>query len=369
MRSPLTLSEIVTAPSRWRSAHGDRDVKAARTRHRVSKTFARCRASQALPADPPWGSSSSPNSDDASDSTAGVMSTSISLPAAFASNGRSPTAKKPRRMSANCPPLTPPALQGRQSRNRHADARTHRKKCVECVARRRQLDGDQQILRRKLCLIDPGEECVRGNPPLAAGAAGHDGRAERQHAGRQFGRWVGLRKAAADGAAVADRGMGDMGDGRRQQRGTAITMSGFQEIDMAGQRANGENVLPFTTIPRNSANSPISTISSGRNQAQIHRRHQALAARQDPGLLAMCGQQFQRMCNAGCTCISESRGLHSGVTFPGPAYLLFTGLDGCDLQRSSCCCVIISTFGLVLIQQSDALSCRQEGRLRGRAEP
>src|SRR5262245_7412692 len=78
------------------------------------------------------------------------------------------------------------------------------------LASDRYFDRDQQILRRKPCLIDSGEELFRDNPPLSPGTAHHDSRTQRQHAGRQFGCWIGLRKAATDGAAVADRGMGYM---------------------------------------------------------------------------------------------------------------------------------------------------------------
>ena len=67
-----------------------------------------------------------------------------------------------------------------------------------------------------------------------------------------------MSKATADCAMVADRGMRDR---MRQQWGTRNYFRGLQEIDMARQRANGESVL-LTTIPRSSANSPISTISS-----------------------------------------------------------------------------------------------------------
>ena len=54
----------------------------------------------------------------------------------------------------------------------------------------------------------------------------------------------------------------------------------------------------------------------GGDQAQIHRRHQALATRQHLGPVAMRGQQFQRICDAGCAGVSESRGFHFGVTSP-----------------------------------------------------
>ncbi len=86
--------------------------------------------------------------------------------------------------------------------------------------RRRQLDGDQQLVRRKDCFIDPGEECVRGNPPLTVRTASNDGRAKRDHASRQFGRWIGVSRATPDCATVADRGMRDMGGRLHQQWGT-----------------------------------------------------------------------------------------------------------------------------------------------------
>ena len=55
------------------------------------------------------------------------------------------------------------------------------------------------------------------------------------------------------------------------------------------------------------------------DQPQIHRGHQALAARQHLRPLAMRGKQFQRIGNAGRACIGESRGFHSGE--PSPALL------------------------------------------------
>ena len=58
------------------------------------------------------------------------------------------------------------------------------------------------------------------------------------------------------------------------------------------------------------------------NQAQVHRGNQALPARKHPRLLTMLDKQFQRIGNAGCACVGESRSLHSGEPSPDPAFLL-----------------------------------------------
>ena len=47
-----------------------------------------------------------------------------------------------------------------------------------------------------------------------------------------------MREAAAERAAIADRGMRDMGDGFGQQRRMRGDFRRFQQIDMAGQRAD-----------------------------------------------------------------------------------------------------------------------------------
>ncbi len=54
------------------------------------------------------------------------------------------------------------------------------------------------------------------NAPFTVLATDDHGRFQRQHAGRQLGSGVGMGKAAAEGAPVADRGMRDMGDRFRQ---------------------------------------------------------------------------------------------------------------------------------------------------------
>ena len=86
-----------------------------------------------------------------------------------------------------------------------------------------------------------------------------------------------MRKAAADRAAVADRGMRDMRDRIRQQRRMGGDFGGFQEIDMARQRANGEDAALHRDPAKLGEFADIDNEFGG-DQPQIHRRHQALAA-------------------------------------------------------------------------------------------
>ena len=143
-----------------------------------------------------------------------------------------------------------------------------------------------------------------------------------------------MREAAPERTAIADCRMGDMGDSFPQQRGMGFNFGGFQHIDVTGQRANRKDV----TIHRNPAKlSQLADVDNefGGDQAQIHRRHQALAARQYLGLVAMRGQQFQRISDAGCAGVSESRGFHFETTSPARISTFSFGLDGDNFQRSS----------------------------------
>ena len=106
----------------------------------------------------------------------------------------------------------------------------------------RQFDADQQFLRRQVRLINPLEEFLGSNPPFAGLATHDNGRIQRDHAGRQFGSGIGMREAAADGAAVADRGVRDMGDRFGQQRRVRGYFRRSQEIDMTGQRTDPDDI-------------------------------------------------------------------------------------------------------------------------------
>src|SRR4051812_33161925 len=105
----------------------------------------------------------------------------------------------------------------------------------------RQLNGYQQLLRLKRSFVDPSEKLARCNPPFATRSASNDGSPKREHAGRQFGSRVCVRKASPDGASVADRRMSDMGDRIRQQGSMGCYFRRSQEIDMTCQRTDAED--------------------------------------------------------------------------------------------------------------------------------
>ncbi len=98
----------------------------------------------------------------------------------------------------------------------------------------------------------------------------------------------------------------------------------FQKIGVARQRTDGEDAFLHQN-PRNSANSPISMMSSGAIRRRFIAGSRLWPPRQHLGLLAMRGQQFQRICDAGCAGVSESRGFHFGVTSPAN-YRHFCGI-------------------------------------------
>ena len=171
---------------------------------------------------------------------------------------------------------------------------------------------------------------IRRSPPRPAD---HDGRAQRQHAGRQFGSRIGMREAAADGAAVADRGMGDM---RHRLRAAAARASRFQATSGDRHAASARRCAAsrrFTAMPRSSASPPISTINSGETSRRFIAGIRLWPPDSTLAPSPCDGEQLQRIGNAGRAGIGESRGFHSGE--PSPArFLCFRGIRGWTFQRS-----------------------------------
>ena len=216
-------------------------------------------------------------------------------------------------------------------------------------SRDRQFDGNQQFFRRQRRLINSGEEILRRDPPFSGLAANDDGRIQRHHAGRQLRCRIGMREAPAQRTPVADRGMRDMGNRLGEQRRMRGNFGRPRKIDMTRQRANPEKLA----VHRNAAQlGEFADIDDefGGDQPQVHRGHQALAARKHFCPVAVRGQQFQRIRDAGCACVSESRSFQ-WRDLPGRILAHFLRLDGGDHQRSSYRAIISDhqTFGLVMM--------------------
>ena len=90
--------------------------------------------------------------------------------------------------------------------------------------------------------VEAGEELRRRNAPLARGAARDDGGIEGHAAGRQLGGGIGVGQRAADGAAVADGGMGDQRHRLGQQRHVPAHQLAGAELGVGGQRADPDAV-------------------------------------------------------------------------------------------------------------------------------
>jgi hypothetical protein len=115
-----------------------------------------------------------------------------------------------------------------------------------------------------------------------------------------------------------------MGNRFRQQRGVRGNFGRSCEIDMARQRADGNNIAAYHDSPQFGDLADIDD-QFRRNQTQIHRGHQALAAREHLRLVPVRTEQLQSVHNTGCACIAESRSFH-WRDLPRPDFGEFPGI-------------------------------------------
>ncbi len=126
----------------------------------------------------------------------------------------------------------------------------------------------------------PLEEILGCDAALAGLRGDDDGGTQRHNAGRQLSRRIGQCEAAADGAAVADGGMGDERGGLGQKRGVSGNERVTAEIGMARQGADAQGIA----LDRNAlqgGNPGDIDQPRGFGQAERECREQALAAGQD----------------------------------------------------------------------------------------
>jgi len=82
-----------------------------------------------------------------------------------------------------------------------------------------------------------------------------------------------------------------------------------QEIDVARQGTDAQDIASHPDAAQFGDLADIDD-EFRRNQTQVHRGHQALPARQHLRLVPVRHEQLQRVHNAGCACVAESRGFH-----------------------------------------------------------
>jgi hypothetical protein len=107
------------------------------------------------------------------------------------------------------------------------------------------LDRCEQFARPQRGFQRSREEVVCGDAPLALGRDQQQRRVERDDAGRQLGRGVRIGRAAADRAAVADRGMRDQRHRLGQERCLTGNKRVAAKLGMPGQCADAQHAVLY----------------------------------------------------------------------------------------------------------------------------
>ena len=156
------------------------------------------------------------------------------------------------------------------------------------------------------------------NRAPAAGSGDLHLAAERQQAGGQFGRRIGERDRAADGAAVADRRMPDMRQRLRDQRRMPRHDRRGERRRVPHQRAD----LDLPVFDRDAVE-PADAVDvdqqARRIEPHVERGDQALAAGQHARAV-MRAERFDRMLERARFRIGEWRRLHAAPSSPWPPW-------------------------------------------------
>ena len=180
---------------------------------------------------------------------------------------------------------------------------------------------DQQFIVAQRRRHDALEEIARRDGALAARALGQNLAVERRQHQRPFGRWIGVRQAAAERAAVADRIMGDVAHHVGEQLAERALADRAVERGMAHTRADHELAV--------GDGEPIERIDavdvdemSRLGEPERHGRHQALAAGEHASVLrGDFGEQRHRLIDGFRRVITERRRLHRLVSSLGLTYV------------------------------------------------
>ena len=185
----------------------------------------------------------------------------------------------------------------------------------------RQARLNEQLVVAQCRGHDALEEIARRDDALAAGAARHHVAVERDHRQAPFGGWIGVGKAAAERAAVADWIMRDMAHHVGQQFAERPLADRTMKRRMAHAGTDRKLAVGHRdTIERRDA-VDVDEVG-GLGEPERHGRNQALAAGKNAAVFRRdLGEQRDCLVNRLRCVIPERRRLHRLVSTSGLAYL------------------------------------------------
>ena len=166
----------------------------------------------------------------------------------------------------------------------------------------------QQLVRLDRGRERPVEERPGRHQPLAARRA-HDHRGvEGERGERELGGGIGVREAAAERAAHADRQVADAGGGLAQQAVRARELHAL-EGGVPDERVDDDLPVAGAVLRERPGAGHVDEMRGAREPVGEHRQ-EALPAREHLGVLAALGQQVERLLRAVRPRIRERRRLH-----------------------------------------------------------
>ncbi len=191
-----------------------------------------------------------------------------------------------------------------------ADLALHLGVGVAVALRRHRYPDPGQDLAR----LQPGRERALveipgGDPAVAVRPVEHIGGAQALHDRRHVVARIAAGAVAAEGADVADLRVGNLERGLAQDRQPVRQQLRRDDLPLGGHGADHDlaAVGPDALERRDAAQ--IDQIG-GLGEAQLHHRHQAVAAGQRPCVLAELGEQHDRLVQGRRTVIVEVAGNH-----------------------------------------------------------
>ncbi len=157
-----------------------------------------------------------------------------------------------------------------------------------------------------------GEEGRNLNATFSVRALQLERRIERDHGGEPIRGRIGMRQAAADGAAVAHRAIGDGAGDMRQQPGGDIGYPSVLDLSVRHAGADGEHVVLDRRLAQLVEARDINDVL-GLRQSKIEQGTERLSSRDDARVLRGLVESTDRVREQLGAKICELRGLHGYI--------------------------------------------------------